>query len=235
VLVKPFEAIGYSPKRFHLVNPDAQGRTFSYYTFDEQYRPEFVEIWEIIGLRFQSEEPWLLDLQLLHIEQEDRGDFLSWQDGDLDLSPERLQALVAFLEALGNEQRVPGGPLSRFRPITVDELVKRGLRAWVARSMQGGWYQYLPSNISRMDAHVFHVFKFPIWTSKHGANQTAMLKYDTYDEPQRKGPGSGLLDVFDTIQEVSVVTFDQVAFDEFLLLLKQHTYETFVSRLQDHS
>ncbi len=74
--------MGYTPEFFHIANPDNAGRAFTYCTFDEGYRPELVDVWEIISVRIQRGEPLLLDVRCMNIEIDmfERGEFVALCD-----------------------------------------------------------------------------------------------------------------------------------------------------------
>jgi len=49
ITMKTFGEMGYQLEDFAIPNPDDQGRTFTYYTFSGQGRPELYDVWEVIG------------------------------------------------------------------------------------------------------------------------------------------------------------------------------------------
>jgi hypothetical protein len=235
VSLKPLETMGYSLEFFHIANPDDAGRAFSYYTFDEGYRPELVDVWEIIGVRIQRDEPLLLDVRCMHIEEDmfERGEFVALRDAlsYVSLLPARAGALNKFFESLLKERPASEGAITYFRLMSADDLEAIHMPERHIPRFVGRTYQYVLSERGQNHEEI-SVFSFPGWSSHYGANQTAVLACMKFRKQQLADPLFTPFPSFGRSYEVSTVTFDQRALEEFVILLKQRTYENFVRGMQ---
>jgi hypothetical protein len=235
VLLKPLETMGYSLEFFQIANPDSTGRVFTYYTFDEGYRPELVDVWDIIGLRIQRDEPLLLDVRCMNIEIDmfERGEFVALRDAPsyVSLLPARVHALIEFFESLQKERPVIKGTITHFRLMSADDLEVIHMPARHIPLFVGRTYQHILSERGQNHEEI-SMFSFPGWSSKYGANQTALLQCMTFREQQLADPLFTPFPSFGRSREVSTVTFDQRALEEFVILLKQYSYEAFVRTQQ---
>jgi hypothetical protein len=235
VLLRPLEAMGYTPESFQISNPDNEGRVFTYYTFDEGYRPELLDVWEIVGVHQRSNDPPLLDIRLMHLEVEDmekfaEGEFVALQHAPsyLSLNPTEVRALIEFFEAIDEGQLEHlQSAFTRFRLLTIDELAYFHLRSSSFTDWESRCYRYLPED-GIQSAQEISVFIFPRWSSKYAENQRATLSLLSFRQQKLEDPTFKPFDTFG----VSTVTFDQRALEEFITLLKQRTYENFVGASQ---
>ncbi len=235
VLLKSLETMGYTLEYFHIANPDNAGRAFTYYTFDEGYRPELVDVWDIIGVRIQRDEPLLLDVRCMNIEIDmfERGEFVALRDAPsyVSLLPARVHVLIEFFESLMKEHPASEGTITHFRLMSADDLEAIHMPTRHIPLFVGRTYQYVLSEQGQNHEEI-SVFSFPGWSSKYGANQTALLRCMTFREQQLADPLFTPFPSFGLSREVSTVTFDQRALEEFVILLKQYSYETFVRAQQ---
>ena len=236
VSLKSLEEMGYTLEFFYLESSGNAEPVFSYYTFDEQYRPELLDVWDVIGLHQHSEERWLLDMRLMHIDLEmfDRGEFVALRDAPeyLSLSPSRLQALISFLDGIAREATTQVRTVSEnrrpyFYPMNTGELRNIHLPMWKIPYLKEEVYRYVPDNAVQSNQEI-SVFKFPQWSSKHGVNQVTTLKYDVFHSQELAEPKFEVFGSFGNTHGVRTVTFDLHALKGFLSLLGQHSYENFV-------
>lgn len=231
VSLKPLITIGYSLESFHLTNPDSEGHQFTYYTFDEHYRPELLDTWEIVGLHQQSNDPWLLDMRFMHIDLEmfDRGEFVALRDAPsyLSLHPDTLRALIEFFEGRMKERTTTDSGIAHFHLLNADDLKDIHLPTWKIPYWKGGTYRYLP-DAGVQSIEEISIFSLPDWDPKYGANQVATLEHDMFREEQLADPAFELFSSFGNTHGVGTVTFNQLALEEFIILLQQHSYETFL-------
>lgn len=231
VSLKPLVTIGYSLETFNLTNPDSEGRQFTYYTFDEHYRPELLDTWEFVGLHQQSNDPWLLNIRFLHIDLEmfDFGEFVALRDAPsyLRLHPATMHALIEFFEDRIKEWTTTDSTITHFHLMNADELKEIHLPTWKIPYWKGETYRYLPDTGVQSTEEI-SIFSFPAWDSKYGTNQVATLEYDSFHEKQLTDPVFEPFGSFGNTHGVGTVTFNQRALEEFIILLKQHSYETFL-------
>jgi hypothetical protein len=238
IAIKPIASLGDIFDFFNLQNPDSEGRQFTYYTIDEQYRPEVLDVWEIIGLHQHSQEPWLLDVRFMHIDLEmfDRGAFLALQHAPsyLSVNPARVNALIAFFEEIISERHLSNSErnITHFRFMSMDDFKEIHLPGGIIPVLpKTRTYRYLPDP-SRQSEEPISVFTFPEWSSQYGMNQVTMLGYDIFRQKKITNPKFQSFASFEGTHGVGIVTFNLTAFVEFIALLKQHSYENFVRTTQ---
>ncbi len=239
ISVQPVEALGYTLEFFHLQNPDDQGRQFRYYVIDEQYRPEVLDQWDLIGLCQQSQGPWLLDVRFMHIELEmfDYGAFSALQDTTsyILVNPDSMRAVITFFAEVTMHEKYLTNTVSEFTHFRLmnihdfEELhLPQGIKPILPNTRT---YRYLPNTDLRHEGGI-NVFTFPKWSLQYGKNQVTSLAYDLFRQKishQEFEPSES----FERVPGSNAVTFNETAFVEFLALLKQHSYEDFAQTSQD--
>jgi hypothetical protein len=226
--LQPFEAIGYHLEPLCIVNPDDEGHIFTYYTFAGKYPPEVIDVWDIVGLRFQSHDPLLLNMRMMQIDSEMFDvleDFIALRDApcSLSLDPDRLQALIDFFEGLKTERSTPikHSP-PHFQQMIASELQDIHVPPWKLPYLDGTVYRYLPDN-ELSNNGLISVFRFPRWSSKYGSNQSTVLGYDVFSQEELAELGFEPFPPFlGKTRGVRPVTYNQAALSEFVDLLKQY-------------
>ncbi len=145
--------------------------------------------------------------------------------------PARVHALIEFFESLLKERPVTEGAIAHFRLMSADDLEAIRLLVRHVPLFAGRTYQYMLSERGQNHEEIC-VFSFPGWPSEYGANQTAVLRCMTFRKQQLADPLFTPFPSFGRSHEVGMVTFDQRVLEEFVILLKQRTYETFVRGMQ---
>ncbi len=229
--LQSFEAIGYRPEALRIANPDYEGRLFTYYTFAGVYSPQVIDVWEVVGLRFQSNDPLLLDMRMMHIEDEMfEYEVTTLQDmpSYLSLDPDRLLAVIEFFEALlEGKKRTTPERISHFKHMSAEELRDIRLPEWKIQYYKGSSYRYYPDQGVQSEEKI-SVFKFPQWSAQYERNQVTTLAYDSFERRLLNDPAFKAFSSFAQTHGVGVVTFNQEALEEFIALLNEHTYENFV-------
>jgi hypothetical protein len=234
VSLQPLETLGYDLTFFGFPPRGSNGNRFTYYTFDDTIPQRQPGHWNIVGLRQQGEEPWLLDVQLLSIDEEalDWEPFEAPRDASqlLSLKPPDVLVLIQFFEeALVDRLVLHADTIFRhFRIMEVDELHQLHLMQWQIDHYKGNFYRYIPDE-NAQSLQKMSVICLPQWLSQHGLYQSASLEVATFDRQRLADPQ---FNPFDTTEWLGEITFGQRALEEFILLLKQHTYEQFMSGSQ---
>jgi len=223
------------------MNPDIKGRHFTYYTFDEHYRPEFLDRWEIIGLHQQSTDPWLLDMRCMHIEMEDienielfaERKYKALEDARsyLSLNPATLSALITFLKDRVFEWNETNQNITLFHRLKEVDLEHMRFPFWKIPDLRKAGYRYVPGEDVQRKEEIT-LFSFPVWNAQYGANQSSSFEYDSFHEKRLNDPSFVPFASFRTTQSVSTFTLNQRALQELIVLLEQHSYEAFVKGLK---
>ncbi len=231
ITMKTFGEMGYQLEDFTIPNPDDQGRTFTYYTFSGQGRPEPYDVWEVIGLRRQPDHPQLVDLRWFHLDQDlleiDGFRALIDSNNAISLSPADLRAFIDFLKQEYALEMLDNLSVRHFHLMSTDELQAHFSPTFVSLR-EGHTYRYLPSAIIPHQ-QVYMLIAFPQWTAQYGANQSTVLGCTAfYEEHQHRSPTARAL----FPKGIQVLTLDRQALIEFVWLLEQSSYEHFVQTVQ---
>lgn len=193
---------------------------FTYYTFDYQY----AESWDLIGLRYLKKEPLLLDIRLMHIEQEAR-DYETFvaerdADGSISFNPDEYLTIIAFFEqqilqkGVVDEER----PLAHFVGMDADELLQVRYPPVILQHAIGHYYRYFPDEEAKIPG-VVSVIGLPHWSTLFGANQITALGFATLTSQQLADSH------FDFLDDASgTIRFNQSALEELVILLKRRTF-----------
>lgn len=230
VLLKPLEAVGYTPSFFNLEMEDAN--KFTYYTFDNVSPPAYANYWNVIGLRSRAENELLVDIQFIYVDD----DTLSWRDFDplrdvsssLSISPSELVALIEFLdEFVGRNLLNEESTLQHFHFLNADELADLKFTQLEIDIHKEVCYLYVPDKDMPNADHV-HLFRLPQWIQRGKITQGTMLNFVTFERHQLTDPKFRPLQ----LRGLTTVTFNQQALEEFIILLKHHTYEAALRAFQ---
>lgn len=243
VTFQSLEALGYDRTFFKLPARESQKEEFVYYTYDTnlaQWQPSY---WDIVGVHRRSENPLLLDLAFLHIDEEalDWEPFEALRDADsyLSVNPPEFQAVIRFFEALLDDRYQHRFPeketLKHFHQLEREALLSLHFRPWQL-GYAGHYYRYVLGD-HMQGSEKMTMITFPIWSLKYGLSQSSMLAMETFDQKRLADPESH---PFGSSEWPESITFDQSALAEFISLLKHHSYEQamrreFISLLKHHS
>jgi|SRR5579883_429662 hypothetical protein len=222
------EHLGYSQAFFHLKPEEDGSVAFTYYTFDVRWPREFLSYWDLIGLRRRSEKPFLCDVRLLYIDEEmfEWPDFEAVRDasGLISFNPQQFLDVITFFEKLVDVQ--PANlSLTHFRLMSAEALTSLHCPQFMIDEMVGCCYYYLPAKGLQEDESI-NMICFPRWSLQYGMHQRSSLSFATFSRHQLEDVQ---FDPFDG-HGLGTVTFDRAALQEFVFLLKEHSYETFARR-----
>ena len=196
------------------------GDSFTYYIFDYQY----AESWDLIGLRYLKKEPLLLDIRLMHIEQEarDYDAFVAERDanGYISFNPDEYRQIIAFFEQqlLQKEVVDENRPLVHFTVMGVDEMLQMRYPPSLLHDSVGRYYRYFPSDEAQLPGAV-SVIRLPHWSTRFGTNQITGLGFATLTSQQLADSHVDLLD-----DASGTIRFNQPALEELVVLLKRRIF-----------
>ena len=116
---------------------------------------------------------------------------------------------------------------THFSLMDTEDLVRFHVDDWRIEHNVGNYYRYLP------DQEVQHVgevciLRLPHWSSKGYAYQQTSLSFATFDQRRLDVPAFRSF----VAEGLGTMTFNQLALEEFVTLLKQRTYANFVRGMQ---
>lgn len=230
VSLKPLESVGYTSSFFKLEIEEAN--TFSYYTFDTVSPPAYANYWDLIGFRSRAENALAFDVQFIYVDD----DTLSWEDFDplrdasssLSIGPSELVALIQFLEEvvrtnLSNEE----GTMHYFHLLHSNDLVRLKFTQMERDIYKENCYLYIPDGDVTDTDHV-NLFSLPRWIQRGKMTKNTMLRFVTFERQRLADPKFHPLQ----LRGLATVTFNHRALEEFILLLKQRTYEAALQAFQ---
>jgi hypothetical protein len=231
VSLTPIETLGYDLAFFKLPEIEDNGAQFTYYLFDTAGPPALAINWNLVGLHQRSSDPLLLDVQIMHIGDDELSlDAFDPRYADPFLwvnSTEFLALIQFFEERLVDRQRLKAtrSP-AYFHLLDAEELRQLRLPLWNFERELGDYYRYTPGETVQ-SAEKMSLMHFPLWSSGYNS---ASLTFVTFERARLADPGFSPFDPT-AIERPGMMTFDQGAFEEFIQLLKEHTYERMVNGL----
>lgn len=193
---------------------------FTYYTFDYQW----IEAWNLIGFRYLKKEPLLLDIRLMHIEQEAR-DYAAFvaerdADGGIMFNPDEYLKIIALVELqiLQKEVIDEERPLAHFTVMDADEILQIHYPPNLLQYAIGHYYCYSPADEAQLP-EMKSVISLPHWSTRVGANQITDLTFATFTQQQLADPHFDLLD-----DASGTIRFNQQALEELVILLKRRIF-----------
>lgn len=212
---------------------EGKGRAYKYYTFDVEWPITLLTNWNIVAIRLHKQDPWLLEVGLIHIEEEeleietfqplnDAGGFISFQ-------PSEFLQLSQFFSTF-SEARPENILITHFAELDKEKLVSMHIPEWrFSPSMSkglGSYYQYIPErNIQKGDK--ISLLRLPSWqNSIFGKNQESGLVFCTFDRHELADPQFNPFEG----QWRGFITFTKSAWQDFIALLRQRTYEQFLHK-----
>jgi hypothetical protein len=232
VSLKPLEAVGYNRAFFRLPEEGNLEKEFMYYTFDNVYPPGFANDWNIVGLRYRRINMPLFDIQMMYVGDDELSmdEFHPAQTASRFLwlhSPE-LQALIEFFEdAIGYQVTDENRTFRHFHLLNPDELARLHFKQWAIDMYACHCYRYMPDQELQNTASTI-LIEFPQWIQNHKLTQSTTLEMIVFDQQQLADPEFFPPDTYG----LATVTFNQRALEEFILLLKQRTYEAALQAFQ---
>ncbi len=224
-----------NPANFNITNLDNTGTEFIYYTFvkDRDGENTYRDSWNIVGVCHRQTPTVLSKLRLFHIEESEleAPDFQALRDARsyLSLNPDEFLALIQFFEEAIVESQSLSIPRAReyFALLDTEDLAQMHLKSyWITRWV-GHCYRYLPDERVPQDEEIA-LLVLPYWSSQYGRNQRAALTLMTFRSEQLADP---TFDPFDK-PGVGSITLDQPALEALIDLMKQRTYERFISMFE---
>lgn len=221
--IEPLKQVGYDPTFFKLPLQEGEAPQFTYYTFSDSRWGTQPGYWDLIGLHLQSEGPWRIDMRLLHIEEEalEWTKFEALRDADdyLSLDSPRLQALIYFCEhEVGHSSLESKQEKSHFLLMNDEESVNHHINQLAFEYGKGNYYRYLPDENVQSSEKV-SIILFPDWlsNSKQKKHYSSSLFFATFNRNKLDDPK-----FYSFLGEwCGFMTFDQIAWQEFVALLRQ--------------
>jgi hypothetical protein len=241
VSLTPIETVGYDLAFFKLPETEDNGVVFTYYTFDTIWPPGWENEWNLVGLHQRSDDPLLLDVRLINVGDDELSldAFDSrYANGLLSVHPAEFLALIQFFEKRVMDRwrlKAVRSPTS-FHLLDTEELTRLHLQPWqIGRKVGdsytkiGDYYRYTPGE-NVQSSEKTSLMRLPEWSSRYDADQSVSLTFVTFDRARLIDPE---FNPFDTVivEWPGTMTFDQGALEEFIVLLKQYTYEQMVGGL----
>ncbi|HLJ34244.1 MAG TPA: hypothetical protein VKU38_11355, partial [Ktedonobacteraceae bacterium] len=181
--------------------------------------------WNIIGLYSRVENELLVDIQFIYVDD----DTLSWEDfnplrdvsSSLSIGPAELVALIQFLEEIaGHTLLNEESTLQHFHFLNADDLANLKFTQLEIDIHEEDCYRYfLDKDMSNADS--VNLFSLPQWIRRGKIMRGTMLNFVTFEQQRLASPKFRPLQ----IRGLTTATFNQRALEEFILLLKQRTYE----------
>jgi len=223
--IKSIESLGHDVSFFKIRQTEDEKGTFVYYTFDKGWRLEDMTNWNIIGIRQRNKEHFLLDVQLMHIEEV----ALAWKpfdaihdaDGSIHIYPAEFLIFIDFLESFVKEQSEEECNMpSHFSLMKREELVALHFNAHLLNSSANDFYLYTPNEKAQHSDQI-SIISPPSWSSTTGQFQSNSISFITFDVQRLEEPVFDQLDV----EGLGRMTFNQCALKEIIALLKKYTFE----------
>ncbi|HVB21158.1 MAG TPA: hypothetical protein VNG51_04350 [Ktedonobacteraceae bacterium] len=232
VSLKPLELVGYSRAFFKLPVVENQKQGYTWYTFDSVYPPDKEIHWNLIGLRHRIEETGVFDIQYFFVDDDELSmkDFepVQYANRFISIRPSELLALIEFFEdVVGYQVTDENTILKYFHLLDTDELANLHFKQWAIDMYVGHCYRYIPDQELQNTASII-LFKFPRWIQNHKMTHIAILEMIVFDQQELADPDFFPFDTYG----LDTVTFNQRALEEFIILLKQRTYEAALRAFQ---
>jgi len=232
ISLKPLEAVGYNRVFFRLPEEGILDKEFTYYTFDNVYPPAFANYWNIIGLRYRRMNVPLFDIQMMYVDDDELSidEFHPAQNASrfLWLQPAELIALIQFLEEIvGKNLLNEESTLHSFHLLHSEDLARLNFTQMERDIYKENCYLYIPDG-DMTNTDPINLFSLPQWTQRGKIVQGTMLNFATFDRQQLVNPNFRPLQ----LRGLTTVTFTQQALEEFIILLKHHTYEAALRAFQ---
>lgn len=230
--LKPLEAVGYNRAFFRLPEEGNLEKEFTYYTFDNVYPPAFANDWNIVGLRCRGNDLPSFDMQFMYTSDDELSmdEFHPDQNASrfLWLQSAELLALIEFFEDIvGYQVTDENTTLKYFHLLDPDELANLHFKQWAIDMYTGHCYRYIPDPKIQKPADIV-LFKMPRWVQRQKLTQSTTFEMIVFDQQQLADPEFFPTDTYG----LATVTFNQQALEEFILLLKQRTYEAALGAFQ---
>lgn len=229
--LKSIEVLGYDRAFLGLPASEPGEEPFTYYSFDTYHSQQWVEHFPLIGVRQREEKVKLLDIRVFHIVEEllsDHFEAVRSAGSFISFNPAELVALIQFFESYVQSDQIML-PDSHFRVLTSDELEELHVESWRYDTSKGGgsgsYYHYVPDNDVQSD-QLITLLCVPHWNVEYGSNQNGSLDLATF---KRQELNDSHFRPF-TGGWRGYATFNQAAWQEFLALLQQRTYEQFLHK-----
>ncbi len=241
VYLTPIETRGYDLAFFKLPEINGNGTAFTYYTFDTTGAPGWANYWNLVGLHWRSRNPLLLDVRIMYMEDDELPlDAFDprYASSLLLMKPAEFLALIQFFEETTIDFRRLKAvhPLASFHLLDADELMHLHLKPWqIEQKVEdysykfGDYYRYTPAE-NVQSAEKMSLLCLPEWSSRFDADQYNSMKVVTFDQVRLVDPEFNPFDAV-TLAWPGTMTFDQGTLEEFIVLLKQYTYEQVVGGL----
>lgn len=228
--MKPLDTLGYHLSFFHLdTNGGEKEDEVIYYMFEEDANL-YAEDWDVLGIRWITHIPLLIELRLLHIDdvmlEPEWHHFDVFKDAGnyFGMNPPQLEALIQFLTDILSENNAStnGYNFLHFRQMNNDELAALHFEQWKIDHSRGRYYQYFPSKGLQSEEKMSMIC-FPVWSSKYGIFQSSMVECVTFERHRLADPEFNPFDP--SLPWAGNILLDQPALREFIMVLEQHTFK----------
>jgi hypothetical protein len=197
---------------------------FTYYTFDTKWE----EYWNVIGIRYRSRTPFLIDVRLMYIDQDARDwdGFVAERDapGYVALDPDDYARVIAFFEMLVQKEMLvyeemldQDESFKHFSLMSLEELVKFHYPQSLDHAAIGDYYRYMPDE-GIQDNDFISIVSLPRWSAQYGKYQVSTLWFITLSQQQLSNPQ---FDLVDDVDGLGTITYNLQALQELILLLKR--------------
>lgn len=192
--------------------------SFSYYT--AKALKKYDSYWSIIGIRHFNEDPLLVAIRLMYIDEEllVDADFQAERDASnfLFLHYSEMTHIVAFLEDILKKEILISPPrqLQYFSPMSKEDLKEIHISSDII-NQQGRcyyWYHYYSEEQSRGR---LQIVKVPNWSQ--GSSGIGLLIFYNFEREKLR---DSQFNPFDEVGS-GLLTFNQQALEELIFLLKQ--------------
>jgi hypothetical protein len=220
------------------------GGIFEFHEFD---RGPYMEYREVVGIGKRSEDPLLLELRLMHIDEEllddwsdetsenqgfvDQPPFDSFNEasGHIAPTPAELNTFIRLLETwTGEPLPRPDDTIVRFRRIERHKLTQLHVKPTNVKA-EAAWYQYL-SDEGIQAADEITLVHPPRWLahSRYGREQHSWLEFAAFRRDRLDDPAFDPLDTWG----LGRIVVNRPGLRELVTLLKQHSFEYMVGASQ---
>jgi len=191
---------------------------FTYYSFDTEWE----EYWNVIGIRYRSQNPFLIDVRLMYIDQDARDwdGFVAERDapGYVLVNPDDFARVISFFETLVHKNMLDQDEsLKHFSMMSLEELALFHFPLGLDYAAIEDYYRYIPDE-GIQDDDFFSIVSLPRWSAQYGKNQASTLWFITLSRQQLSNPQ---FDLVDDVDGLGTITFNLQAFEELIFLLKR--------------
>lgn len=196
---------------------------FSYYTSDSLNS----ENWSVLGIKYRSKDPWVVELQLMAIEIEALAypGFSANSDapGYFAVTPDTYVELLTFLENQILQEKVvdQGEVLPHFVPVTRDELLQFHHPHSLLEEGLRSYYWYTLDSLKKDEQSVRYMVCFPHWSFNRRKNQLESLWFIALGESQLRDPNFHLLDDSDGL---GLILFTRSELRDLLIMMKRRDF-----------